>query len=149
MPQPENPRVFRLVNNPDNLDLKSVSDLLEIVGMRQRNPAEMLKAIQASTQVIAAYLPSGALVGFGRLISDGVFYGTIWDIAVDPAYQKLGIGSAIMNELLTTSRRMGLYMVGLFTAAHNWHFYEHLGFVVIPDVHPMRLQLDLLSAKSH
>ena len=132
---------FRLVSNPTDLDLEGVSRLLEGVGMRARDGEHMASAIRASTQVIAAYLPSGGLVGFGRLISDGVFYGTIWDIAVNPAYQKLGIGSAIVTALLDTSRHLGLYMVGLFTALHNRQFYENLGFVVLDDIHPMKLQI--------
>lgn len=140
-PELENIPNFDLVTNPENLNLESVSALLERVGLRRRAPQHMSMAIRNSTEVIAVYLQSGALIGFGRLISDGVFYGTMWDIAVDPAYQGRGVGTAIMNALLKTSRRLGLYMIGLFTAPHNWKFYERLGFVVIQDVHAMHLQI--------
>jgi len=134
---------FRLVSNPKELDMEDLSRLLDSSGMRARDRERMLIAINGSTEVIAVYLVSGELIGFGRLVSDGSYYGTIWDIAVDPNYQKCGIGAAIVTTLLKTSRRLGLYMVGLFTALHNRQFYEDLGFVILDDIHPMRAQVDL------
>lgn len=139
--KPENIPNFRLVTNPENLNIESVSLLLEKAGMRRRELEQMSIAVRNSTEVVAAFLQSGALIGFGRLISDGVFYGTIWDVAVDPAYQGLGIGTAIMNALLKTSGRLGLYMIGLFTEQHNWAFYERLGFVVMQGVNAMYLHM--------
>ena len=32
----------------------------------------------------------------------------------------------------------GSYMLGLFTASHNFAFYERHGFEVLKDVHAMR-----------
>jgi len=134
---------FCLVRNPKELDLEQLSRLLESAGMRSRDRKRMSRAIDGSTEVIAVFLVSGGLIGFGRLISDGSYYGTIWDVAVDPDYQKSGIGTAVVTALLNTSRRLGLYMVGLFTALHNEQFYKNLGFIILDDIHPMKLQLNL------
>jgi aryl-alcohol dehydrogenase-like predicted oxidoreductase len=42
------------------------------------------------------YSHEGMLAGFGWLVSDGALYGTLWNIAVHPQFQKLGIGTAIV-----------------------------------------------------
>jgi ribosomal protein S18 acetylase RimI-like enzyme len=71
------------------------------------------------------------------MISDHVYYGTIWDVAVRPDMQGTGIGSRIVALLLRRARRRKLYMIGLFTAAHNRSFYERMGFSFLDDVHAM------------
>jgi 6,7-dimethyl-8-ribityllumazine synthase len=132
---------FRVESNPPNVDLVSVSNLLEIVGMRARSVDAMARAIKASTEVLVVYNDIDTLVGFGRLISDGTYYGTLWDIAVHPNFQKLGIGKVITARLLAKSGRLGLAMVGLFTAQHNRQFYSSTGFAMLDDIHAMTLDL--------
>jgi N-acetylglutamate synthase-like GNAT family acetyltransferase len=135
-------RGFRVESNPLNIDLVSVSALLEIVGMRARPVDAMARAIRASTEVLAVYNDRDTLVGFGRLISDGTYYGTLWDIAVHPNFQKLGIGKVITARLLAKCRSLGLGMVGLFTARHNRQFYSSVGFTMVDDIHAMTLDLN-------
>ena len=42
----------------------------------------------------------GQMVGAARATSDGVFYATVLDVAVDPGFQGVGIGRKMMPELL-------------------------------------------------
>jgi GNAT superfamily N-acetyltransferase len=130
------PDGVHLVQAPGALDYQAVSALLASVGMRARDPVAMARAVEASTSVVAAYRGDD-LVGFGRLISDGVYYGTIWDVAVSRVVQGQGIGRAIVEALLATAREQRLYMLGLFTALHNRSFYQALGFTLLDDIHPM------------
>ncbi|MCO5591458.1 hypothetical protein L7F22_045441 [Adiantum nelumboides] len=46
-----------------------------------------------------------APTGFGRAVSDGAFIATICDVAVDPAYQRRGIGRRIVKELVKTMKQ--------------------------------------------
>lgn len=128
---------FNLVLNPQNIDLPSLSKLLHSVGMRERLPDEMQRALSASTDVVVVYLDLD-IVGFGRLIGDGVYYGSIWDVAVKPMLHGHGIGTMIMQALMNRAHEQGLYLIGLFTASHNRPFYEGLGFEYLEDVHAMR-----------
>jgi ribosomal protein S18 acetylase RimI-like enzyme len=125
-----------LVRKLDAKDLDAVSALLASVGMRKRTRATLRKAIAGSAAVVVAR-DAGELVGFGRLISDGAYYGSLWDIAVASELQGTGIGRAIVEDLIAAARREGLYMIGLFTASHNFEFYRHTGFAVQSDVHAM------------
>src|SRR5262249_34415837 len=102
------------ISPADEIDLVTLCRLLDKVGMRPRDSSDMRKAIAASTDVYAAYV-AGQLVGFGRLISDTVYYGSIWDMAVEPDMQHTGIGSKIFDEILESASMLGPLFVWLFT----------------------------------
>lgn len=70
------------------------------------------------------------LVGFGRVISDGIYQTLICDVMVHPEYQTQGIGTKIMNVLLEKCEQEGIKWVQLLSANGKRSFYEKLGFVV-------------------
>lgn len=47
------------------------------------------------------------VVGIGRAVSDGAFIATICDVAVDPEYQKQGIGRRIVKRLVQEIKKKG------------------------------------------
>ena len=64
------------------------------------------------------------LVGCVRLLTDGYFFSTISEILVDPAFQKLGIGSQLMRlawENAPSSLAFGVQ-------PGNEAFFEKLGY---------------------
>jgi GNAT superfamily N-acetyltransferase len=133
--KPPGVKVIR-VTSARQIDLAALSRLFFTVGMRRRTASRMRTAIAASSDVYAAYR-GDRLVGFGRLLSDGAYYGSIWDMAVEPDMQHTGIGAAILDELLRCARSRRLVMLGLFTATHNREFYERYGFKFHPDIRAM------------
>jgi len=66
------------------------------------------------------------LVGFGRVLTDFVYRATIWDVIVDKAYQKQGIGTEIVQRILNHTRLKKVELFWLCTRM-PW-FYEKLGF---------------------
>ena len=40
----------------------------------------------------------GQMIGFARATSDGVLSATIWDVSVNPAWQRIGLGRAMMER---------------------------------------------------
>ncbi|MGA6827707.1 GNAT family N-acetyltransferase [Nitrospira sp. NS4] len=66
------------------------------------------------------------LVGFGRVLTDFVYRATIWDVIVDQAYQKQGIGSEIVQRILHHPRLKKVELFWLCTRRPG--FYEKLGF---------------------
>ncbi|MCP9440751.1 MAG: GNAT family N-acetyltransferase [Nitrospira sp.] len=66
------------------------------------------------------------LVGFGRVLTDFVYRATIWDVIVDRAYQKQGIGSEIVRRILGHPRLRRVELFWLCTRRPG--FYEKLGF---------------------
>lgn len=66
------------------------------------------------------------LVGFGRVLTDFVYRATIWDVIVDEAYQKQGIGTEIVQRILQHPRLKKVELFWLCTRRPG--FYEKLGF---------------------
>jgi GNAT superfamily N-acetyltransferase len=66
------------------------------------------------------------LVGFGRVLTDFIYRATIWDVIVDEAYQKQGIGTEIVQRILQHPRLKKVELFWLCTRRPG--FYEKLGF---------------------
>lgn len=66
------------------------------------------------------------LIGFGRVLTDFVYRATIWDVIVEQAYQKQGIGTEIVQRILHHPRLKKVELFWLCTRRPG--FYEKLGF---------------------
>ena len=75
-----------------------VSELFEAVGWGLRPPELIAQAFEQSTFVRAAFV-GDKLIGFGRTVDDGQYYGLIVDLVVDPDHQGHGVGSRLLKEL--------------------------------------------------
>ncbi len=68
----------------------------------------------------------GTLIGFGRVITDGIYRALIDDIIVDHTHQKKGLGKLIMENLL--SQLDGIDEIFLNTKPELAEFYKKFGF---------------------
>ena len=94
-------------------------------GMGDREPSALWRAAQHSHAVVTAWHGS-EIVGIGRVVSDGVYYATIFDVAVHPAVQGQGIGRSLM-EALKASLPPGV-RIHLTSTFGNEGFYARLGY---------------------
>jgi len=104
--------------------------LFETTGWNQeyRADAEALyRAISASWYVLSAY-DKDDLVGFGRIVSDGVLYALICDLIVKPSYQGQGIGSRLLEKLIEKCHLETIRVIWLFSAKGTSSFYKKFGF---------------------
>jgi aralkylamine N-acetyltransferase len=85
-------------NNTDSVNWERVSELFELVGWGKRNPEEIHAAFLSSSYVRFAYNGEN-LIGFGRTVDDGKYYGLIVDLVIDPQFQGNGVGSNILSYL--------------------------------------------------
>jgi ribosomal protein S18 acetylase RimI-like enzyme len=96
-----------------------------LVGGHGKNINTIREVFQASSKVVTAWYQE-QLVGAGRMLTDGLCYGSIFDVGVLPAFQKQGIGKGLMIELLKgTEHLYGIYLTFTFG---NEEFYRKLGF---------------------
>lgn len=94
-------------------------------------PEELYAAIRSSWYAVSAY--NGAqLVGFGRVIADGVHHALIVDLIVLPDHQGHGIGSVLLERLIAQCRAHRIRDVQLFCARGKAGFYERHGFAARP-----------------
>jgi aralkylamine N-acetyltransferase len=81
-------------------------------------------AFSASGKVVTAW-EGRKLVAAGRMLTDGICYGAIFDIAVLPAFRKRGIGKAVVDELMKGYEHISVLLT--YTPG-NGPFYEESGF---------------------
>lgn len=84
------------------------------------------RAMLHNTDVTLSAWDGERLVGFGRVLTDFVYRATIWDVIVDKAYQRQGIGKEIVTRILNHPRLNRVELFWLCTRRPG--FYEKLGF---------------------
>jgi len=96
-----------------------------VVGLgKEKNLIKIKEAFLNSYKVVTAW-EGDKIIGAARLISDGVCYGWIHDVAVLPDLQKKGIGRNIMQKLMKGNDSL---LFGLTSSFEAEKFYYKLGF---------------------
>jgi GNAT superfamily N-acetyltransferase len=101
--------------------------LLGAVGWQPpREPDAIVRQALEATWNVTARTTDGTLVGLARVLDDGLLYASIWDVIVDPEYQRQGIGHALVAHVLehTADRRL----VSLIATAAGETLYRAEGF---------------------
>jgi len=96
---------------------------------------DLARAIQNSWYTVSVY-HSSDLIGFGRIIGDGVHHALIVDLIIHPAYQGRGLGSQLLNRLVQKCKSNKIRDVQLFSAKDKFEFYERFGFEKRPQNAP-------------
>lgn len=98
--------------------------------------AQAEKALENGLFTVSAYHEE-KLIGMGRLVGDGSMYWYIQDVAVLPEYQRKGIGSAIVERLISHAQgslTVPWASIGLTARKGKEPFYEKLGFTRLPNL---------------
>ena len=93
----------------------------------QLSEAELFSAIEHSWFVVSAF-HEDRLVGFGRMISDGIVHALILDMIVHPDYQDRGIGRQLLEIVRDYADEHDIRDLQLFAAAGKAGFYQRYGF---------------------
>jgi ribosomal protein S18 acetylase RimI-like enzyme len=109
----------------NTVDWRQVAATLKEVGMGHHAPEVHEQAFAASHTTVFAW-QGGAMIGFGRAISDGVCHAALYDVAVRPAFQGRGIGTRIVTAIL--AGLPATCTVILFASPGKEPFYRTLGF---------------------
>lgn len=91
----------------------------------QRSNADRVGAAFSSSHTVITVWLENHMVGCGRMLSDGHMYSSIFDVVVDPDFQRQGIGREIMTRLLAKTPHA---CVHLTSTIGNEDFYAKLGF---------------------
>ena len=116
-------------------DLIELDQLLQTVGWSRRPIRRVKRALEFSILVVGLWSHDEKfprLVGFARCTGDGIIEATIWDVAVNPVYQGLGLGKELMKYILQELKKIGISKVTLFADAEVVSFYKRQGWVLEP-----------------
>jgi ribosomal protein S18 acetylase RimI-like enzyme len=104
--------------------------LRTICNLRPPPPHKVAQALAASLHSIIAQNTNGETVGTVRAIGDGHLYVQIVDMAVDPAYQRQGIGKRMLDEMIDwIDKECGDVYVSLIAMPGSEEMYRRVGFV--------------------
>ncbi|MBW4685279.1 MAG: GNAT family N-acetyltransferase [Komarekiella atlantica HA4396-MV6] len=110
------------------IDLCQLQELFNISAFwaKGRSLEDLSIAIANSDPVISVS-DENRLIGFARATSDGIYRATIWDVVIHPEYRGSGVGSNLVQTVLSHPRMKWVERVYLMTT-HQQEFYEKIGF---------------------
>jgi N-acetylglutamate synthase-like GNAT family acetyltransferase len=112
----------------DSLDLSQLQELFNLTAFwaQGRSLEDLSIAISNSDPVISVW-DETKLIGFARATSDGIYRANIWDVVIHPDYRQLGLGTKLVESILSHPRLSRVEKVYLMTT-HQQHFYQKIGF---------------------
>jgi bifunctional UDP-N-acetylglucosamine pyrophosphorylase/glucosamine-1-phosphate N-acetyltransferase len=127
----------------DNKEVR-LEDVVELLGHLTTAPYDREKVNDRYTEILRLYPyiqvytvfhPLTGLMGLGTLMVEPKFIhdcgkvGRIEDVVVHPYFRREGLGSYIIEHLVSRARQEGCYKVVLDAGPHNHGFYSGLDFV--------------------
>lgn len=120
--------------NENKLTYEEYISLRSSVGWNNFSAEQALKSVENSLYDITV-VDNNQTIAMGRLIGDGTYYMVV-DIVVKPGYQRIGIGSQIIDMILnyidTNTPIGGRSSVWLIAEKGKEEFYLKKGFKLIP-----------------
>ncbi len=119
-------------------DLVELEQLLISVGWSQRPMRKVRSALDHSLLKVGLWKHDQRfprLIGFARCTGDGVLEATVWDVAVNPIYQGLGLGKQLMDYVNKSLKDIGITRITLFADPGVVAFYLSQGWVLEPKGH--------------
>lgn len=127
-------RGLKLRRTFDDLNLDHLNSVFVAVGFARRDTAKIRVALENTDALLwIEYEKTKRPVAFARATGDGVFNAIIWDVVVDPSFQGIGLGKAVMERLITALLEKGITNIALYSEPRVLGFYRPLGFVADPD----------------
>ncbi len=107
------------------VDWPDLSELYRIAPLGEKPPQDLVTVFSNSMFKCFVY-DNDVLIGVGRALADGIDCSYLADVAVHPEYQGMGLGQAIIRELVGLSR--GHKKIILYANPGTEGFYSRLGF---------------------
>lgn len=110
------------------IDLDQLQQLFNLSAFwaKGRSIDDLSIAIANSEPVVTVW-DFEQLIGFARATSDGIYRATVWDVVIHPDYRGAGLGSKLVETILSHPRMNRVERVYLMTT-HQQCFYEKIGF---------------------
>ena len=126
-----------MISIKENINsIEEFNYLYDAVGWGSYDEKVSKKAL-ANTMYSVSVYDDDKIIGYGRIIGDGICFLYIHDVMVIPKYQNKKVGSQIMNKLLekvNLIKRENPYVrVYLGASKGKEKFYERFGFITRED----------------
>lgn len=119
----------------DNISVEHYNELRESVGWNAIKPHRAEIGLSNSVCFIAE--DEGKAIGMARLITDGGYVSCIFDVIVHPEYQKRGIGTQLLKNVMDYIwehlEEDETQVICLFAKKGKENFYSKFGFEERPN----------------
>ncbi len=116
---------YDITHDLSHIDWWRLADVMARAPLFERKPFELAQAFRDSDAVVFAH-QAGQLVGAARALTDGVYYASIFDVAVAPEHQGNGVGRHMVQALLAQLPVERVFLTSVFGKEG---FYERFGFL--------------------
>ena len=111
------------------LSPSEINALFDTVGWPQFSKDQLQSSFDCTWNWLACRFSDGRLVGFARILSDGLLHAYICSMVVHSGFQNRGIGSAMMARIMALCDENSLKPVlKTKTDKKILHFYRNFGF---------------------
>ncbi|MEA5572376.1 GNAT family N-acetyltransferase [Calothrix sp. UHCC 0171] len=111
-----------------DIDIIQLQELFDVAAFwAKERSVEDLEIAIANSEPVVTIKDGERLIGFARATSDGIYRATIWDVVIHPDYQGSGLGSKLVETVLSHPRMHRVERTYLMTT-HQQRFYEKIGF---------------------
>lgn len=114
-----------------SLDVDQLRRLYEQAPWARGRSKDGIARMLANTDYYFTGWDGPQLVAFARVLTDGIYRATLWDVVVDAAYQGRGVGEGLMGVILSHPVLSRVEKFWLNTRDKQT-FYERFGFVSSP-----------------
>lgn len=105
---------------------------------KDRNIADV-KIMLRNSDIIGILSPNNELIGFARILSDGIYKALILDVIVDEKYRGKSVGILLLNAIVSHPKIMNVKHLELYCQDEMIPFYEKWGFTAkLPQLTFMR-----------
>lgn len=111
-----------------DVDFEQLRELFKIAAFwASERSTEDLSIAVANSEPVITVKDGERLIGFARATSDGIYRATIWDVVIHPDYRSQGLGSKLVETVLSHPKVNRVERTYLMTT-HRQGFYEKIGF---------------------
>ncbi len=110
----------------DNVSAKAIADLRQSVGWNRME--NVYKNPTLTSYAHIAVYDDSRLIGYIDSVSNGVTDAYIQDLMIHPDYQKQGIGTELMNRMISFLKAQNIFMISVIYENSLSSFYKRFGF---------------------
>jgi GNAT superfamily N-acetyltransferase len=123
----------------DKLNPQELFELSASVGFAEHRSISANKKAIAGSSFIATARHDNKLIGIIRLITDGGYIIHVADMAINPMYQRQGIGTILLRMAINYAKKLkigtgkNLGEFSLFANTGSVEFYQNSDFSICPN----------------
>lgn len=120
--------MYTITEKLNEKQTEQLMNLYEQCWWAENRNIQDVKHMLANSLVIGVLTPGNDLIGFARILTDGVYKALILDVVVDEKYRGKGIGAVLFNAIVSNPKAMQVKHLELYCKDEMIPFYEKWGF---------------------